>query len=113
VLTRRQFSKLLAGSSLLTSSSFARVAGSATLSAPQDMGAALLQSRDLLIKGGTVIEPSQNLLVALGVAVKDGKIQQVAPDIPDIRTEEGRRRLLPDLQSPICFCQPSDGGRLH
>ena len=46
------------------------------------MGAALTQSRDLLIKGGTVIDPSQNLHAPLDVAVKDGKILQIAPDIP-------------------------------
>ena len=66
------------------------MAGAATLSAPQDMGAALSQSRDLLIKGGTVIDPSQNLHVALDVAVKDGKIQQVAPDIP----ADGSRNVI-------------------
>jgi len=37
----------------------------------QDMGAALTQSRDLLIKGGTVIDPSQNLHAQLDVAVKE------------------------------------------
>jgi dihydroorotase len=57
----------------------------------QDMGAALTQSRDLLIKGGTVIDPSQNLHAQLDVAVKDGKILQVAPDIP----ADGSRTLIP------------------
>jgi dihydroorotase len=46
------------------------------------MSRALSQSRDLLIKGGTVVDPSQNLHAPLDVAVKDGKIAQVAPDIP-------------------------------
>ena len=57
----------------------------------QDMGAALTQSRDLLIKGGTVVDPSQNLHAQLDVAVKDGKILQVAPDIP----ADGSRTLIP------------------
>jgi len=81
MLTRRQFSQLLIGSPLLASSSLGRANASPT-SPAQDMGQALTQSRDLLIKGGTVIDPSQKLHALLDVAVKDGKIQQVAPDIP-------------------------------
>ena len=81
MLTRRYLSKLLAASPLFASSSFGRAAA-APLLPPQDMGAALSQSRDLLIKGGTVVDPSQNLHALLDLAVKDGKILQVAPDIP-------------------------------
>jgi len=81
MLTRREFSKLLAGSPLLATSKLGW-ASAATLSAGQDMSRALSQSRDLLIKGGTVVDPSQNLHAPLDVAVKDGKIAQVAPDIP-------------------------------
>ena len=36
---------------------------------------------DLLIKGGQVIDPSQNLRGKLDVAVKDGAISQIAPHI--------------------------------
>ena len=36
---------------------------------------------DLLIKGGTVIDPSQNISGANDVAVQDGRIALVAPDI--------------------------------
>src|SRR4029077_610452 len=82
MLTRRQFSQLLIGSPLLASSSFGHAAKASPVSAAQDMGAALTQSRDLLIKGGTVIDPSQNLHALLDVVVKDGKILQIAPDIP-------------------------------
>jgi hypothetical protein len=82
MLTRRRFSQLLIGSPLLAANSFGCAAGAAPVSGAQDMGAALTQSRDLLIKGGTVIDPSQNLHALLDVAVKDGKILQVAPDIP-------------------------------
>ncbi len=96
MLTRRQFSRLLIGSPLLASSSLVRAAASSPVSAAQDMGAALSQSRDLLIKGGTVIDPSQNLHALLDVAVKDGKILQIAPDIP----ADGSR---PDI--------PPDGSR--
>jgi dihydroorotase len=91
MLTRRQFSKLLAGSPLLASAGLARAASVAPGSPPQDMGAALTQSRDLLIKGGTVIDPSQNLHALLDVAVKDGRIVQVAADIP----ADGSRTLIP------------------
>jgi dihydroorotase len=89
MLTRRQFSKLLAGSPLLAAPNFTRAAN-APVPSPQDMGAALTQSRDLLIKGGTVVDPSQNLHAQLDVAVKDGKILQVAPDIP----ADGSRTLI-------------------
>lgn len=90
MLTRRQFSKLLAGSPLLASNAWGRATEAAPPASPQDMGAALSQSRDLLIKGGTVIDPSQNLHALLDVAVKDGKIQQVAPDIP----ADGSRNVI-------------------
>ena len=89
MLTRRKFSQLLLGSPLLASGSLARASVSAS-AAPQDMGRALTQSRDLLIKGGTVIDPSQKLHAPLDVAVKDGKISQIAPDIP----EDGSRSVI-------------------
>jgi dihydroorotase len=38
-----------------------------------------------LIKGGTVIDPGQNLHAPLDVAVKDGKILELSPDIPAAR----------------------------
>src|SRR5215831_18429489 len=43
---------------------------------------------DLLLKGGTVIDPAQDLRGALDVAVEDGKIARVAANIP---TAEARR----------------------
>ncbi|MCH7786481.1 MAG: amidohydrolase/deacetylase family metallohydrolase, partial [Chloroflexi bacterium] len=36
---------------------------------------------DLLLKGGEVIDPSQNLRGKLDVAVTDGAISQVAPNL--------------------------------
>ncbi len=89
MLTRRKFSQLLLGSPLLASSSLARASASAP-SPAQDMGRALTQSRDLLIKGGTVVDASQKLHAQLDVAVKDGKISQIAPDIP----EDGSRSVI-------------------
>jgi dihydroorotase len=81
MLTRRNFSKLIAAAPLLAAGSL-ESAPAATSASPQDMSQALSQSRDLLIKGGTVVDPSQKLHEVLDVAVKDGKIQQVARDIP-------------------------------
>ena len=40
---------------------------------------------DLLIKGGTVIDPSQNLHAKLDVAVKEGKILEVSRGFPEDR----------------------------
>jgi dihydroorotase len=40
---------------------------------------------DLVIKGGTVIDPSQHLHAVLDVAVKDGKILEVSRDFPEGR----------------------------
>ena len=37
---------------------------------------------DLLLKGGTVIDPAQNLNAPRDIAVQNGKIAQIAPDIP-------------------------------
>ena len=36
---------------------------------------------DLIIKGGTVVDPTQNLNGAYDVAIEDGKIAAVAADI--------------------------------
>jgi dihydroorotase len=43
---------------------------------------------DLLLKGGTVVDPSQGLHGVQDVAVQDGKIARIAPSIP---REEARR----------------------
>ena len=43
---------------------------------------------DLIIKGGTVVDPSQNIHGLNDVAVQDGKIARVAPDIP---SDEAKR----------------------
>src|ERR1700732_2337549 len=83
-LTRRQFSKLVLGSGLVVSSKFDAL--SASPPSPTQGGQdAAAQDCDLLIKGGTVIDPGQNLHASLDVAVKDGKILEVSPDIPTSR----------------------------
>jgi dihydroorotase len=84
MLTRRQFSKLIVGSGLVASSNF-RAASASPLSAAQGAGQAATQDYDLLIKGGTVIDPGQNLHAPLDVAVKDGKILELSPDISAAR----------------------------
>src|SRR5207237_9951759 len=43
---------------------------------------------DLLLKGGTVVDPSAGLHGVHDIAVQDGKIAQIAPTIP---REEARR----------------------
>src|SRR6267378_6722258 len=80
MLTRRQFSKLIIGSGILSSVNPWRV------SAP-DASPAQIPSPDcdLLIKGGTVIDPGHNLHAPLDVGVKNGKILEVSPDIPVAR----------------------------
>jgi dihydroorotase len=86
MLTRRQFSRsLLAGGTALLASE--------TLLSPPDLQAGsnqssdqrLDQTYDLLIKGGTVIDPGQYLHAPLDVAVKGGKILEVSRDIPESR----------------------------
>ena len=84
MLTRRQFSKLVLGSGLVVSSKFDAL--SASPPSPTQGGQdAAAQDCDLLIKGGTVIDPGQNLHASLDVAVKDGKILELSPDIPPAR----------------------------
>jgi len=51
---------------------------------------------DLVIKGGTVIDPSQNLHAVLDVAVKGGKILEVSRDFP-----EGRARVVVSAKDKI------------
>jgi dihydroorotase len=84
VLTRREFSKLIVGSGLLASSKF-EVASAPPHSLTQSADQSGIQDCDLLIKGGTVIDPGQNLHAPLDVAVKDGKILELSPDIPAAR----------------------------
>jgi dihydroorotase len=84
VLTRREFSKLIVGSGLLASSKF-EAASAAPHSSAQGADQSATQDCDLLIKGGTVIDPGQNLHTPLDAAIKDGKILELSPDIPAAR----------------------------
>ena len=84
MLTRRAFSQGLvaSGTALLAQAGGKPIpAGSAPQSQQQGAG----QRFDLLIQGGTVIDPGQGLHGPLDVAVKDGKIAAIAKDIPSDR----------------------------
>ena len=52
---------------------------------------------DLIIKGGTVVDPSHNIHGLNDVAVEDGKIARIAPDIPSAeakRTVEVKGKVV-------------------
>jgi dihydroorotase len=84
MITRRDFSKsFLAGSALLASNGpmFAQMQEARARKNPN-------QDCDLLIKGGTVIDPAQRMNALMDVAVKDGKIFEVAPNIQESRARK-------------------------
>jgi dihydroorotase len=84
VLTRRDFSKsILAGTAMLASK-HTMVAQMQENHKPINPD----QEYDLLIKGGTVVDPGQRLHSKLDIAVKDGKILDVSPDIKESRARE-------------------------
>src|SRR5579875_721292 len=80
MLTRRKFSKYVVGGAT------ALVPVGNLLSANEQPPLSDQHSNqdcDLLIKGGTVIDPAQHLHGPLDVAVKDGKILEIAQLFPD------------------------------
>lgn len=94
MLTRRNFSKLVLGSSVLASSGLERAAGQTTV--PPPWTEVNSHDCDLLIKGGTVIDPGQHLHAPLDVAVKGRKIMAVSKDFP-----ESRARLVYSAKDKI------------
>lgn len=80
MLTRREFSAavLSAGTALLTPDG---LLSEAAPQAPRGQPPEL----DLLIRGGTVVDPAQHLHEPFDVAVKDGKILALAKDISQSR----------------------------
>jgi dihydroorotase len=79
--TRRQFSKCLLGAGAAT---FACGSPLRPADLPSDSNASANRIYDLLIKGGTVLDPARKLHAALDIAVKDGKIAEISPNIaPD------------------------------
>src|SRR5215469_14662313 len=90
MLTRRQFSKqLLTGGTILLASDSPLSLADSNQSSNQIPSQASRQGPDqtcdLLIKGGTVLDPGQRLQARMDVAVKGGKILEVSPDIPESR----------------------------
>src|ERR1700687_2059377 len=82
MLNRRDFSKyFVAGGAALLVPRGVWPASSTAVSPQQDSNPTF----DLLIEGGTVVDPAQNLHALLDVAIKDGKIQALAKDIPKER----------------------------
>jgi dihydroorotase len=75
--TRRQFSKSLLGASAGLMVPDSLLWHNEPLPSNQNTN----QTYDLLIKGGTVVDPAQNLHTPLDVAVRDGKIVELSPDI--------------------------------
>jgi dihydroorotase len=84
MLTRREFSKsvVTAGMAMLTEEA---VWSEAQAPLPAQ---GTSQRCDLLIKGGTVVDPSQHLHAVRDVAVLNGKILEVSEDIPAERARQ-------------------------
>jgi dihydroorotase len=101
MITRRDFSKsvLAGGAALLTSGELSATTSPIAIpSPPQDEAPKNYNKKyDLLIKGGTVVDPSQGLQAALDVGVKNGKILDVAKDIPEnqaTKTFSAKNRIV-------------------
>jgi len=85
MLNRREFSKyFVAGGAALLASGGARAAGTSATSPEQSAAPTF----DLLIEGGTVVDPSQGLHAPLDVAIKDGKIAEVSKNIAKERAQK-------------------------
>jgi dihydroorotase len=85
MLNRRQFSKsvLGAGLGLIGSRNLSAGAISAAFARPPAQRSD--QKCDLLIKGGTLIDPGQQRHAAMDIAVLNGKILEISPEIPEGR----------------------------
>ena len=97
MLTRRKFSEglLTGGTSFLAPASLSSAglassagSGSSPNGAPLSSAPSLNPDCDLLIKGGTVIDPAQHLHAELDVAVKDGKVLEVSSNFPENRARK-------------------------
>src|ERR1700683_5179413 len=91
MITRREFSKsvLAGGAALVTSGNPSLTTSTDAIPPPpQDEGTKTPKKYDLLIKGGTVVDPSQGLHSPLDIAVVNGKIFELSPDIPEDQADE-------------------------
>src|SRR3984885_5580024 len=94
MLTRRTFSKyLLAGGATLLD---AKGRGPADARIVLPVQGSSNRDCDLLIKGGTVVDPTQHFHEQMDVAVKDGKILEVSTNFP-----EGRARTVVSAKDKI------------
>jgi dihydroorotase len=89
MFTRRDFSKLLlaTGTAGLVTDSVRSAASNSGYS-PQNTNYEdqhTARNCDLLIKGGTVVDPGQHFHATMDVAVRAGKILEVSKDIPESR----------------------------
>ena len=84
MLNRREFSKyILGGTALLAAGRIWPASNPAAFPAQREQSSN--PDCDLLIKGGTVIDPAQQIHAVLDVAIKDGKILAVTRDFPESR----------------------------
>lgn len=87
MMNRREFSrKLFAGGAASLASS--RLPRDLESFVPLAQERAPDQNCDLLIKGGTVIDPGQQLHAPMDVAVKDGKIFEISRNFPEDRAAQ-------------------------
>ena len=86
MFTRREFSKcFLVGGTALVASEVSGSLAAATPTPPASPQAGASQDVDLLIKGGTVIDPGQQLHAVRDIAVKNGKIVELSENIAEAR----------------------------
>jgi len=82
MLTRRTFSKyLLSGGAALLVPENVLPAGKSPRSSDREP----TKDCDLVVKGGTVIDPGQRIHAQMDVAIKDGKILEVSANFPEAR----------------------------
>lgn len=106
MLNRREFSKyLLTGNAVLLAS---EGIGRAADVLPAQTRTVSTQDIDLLIKGGTVIDPGQQMHGLMDIAVKRGKILEVSRDIAEKRALQvvsaKDKIVTPGLIDPHVHC---------
>jgi dihydroorotase len=110
MLTRREFSRhFLAGGAALLASDASAAVQQANVTVPSSH-----KDCDLLIKGGVVIDPGQQLHELMDVAVKDGKILEVSKNFPENRAAKvvsaKDRIVTPGLIDVHVHCFDGFGG---
>ena len=85
MLNRRQFSKSFLGAGLGLLGSRNLLAGAISAVSPPQAAPRADEKFDLLIKGGTLIDPGQQLHALRDVAVLNGKIREISADIAESR----------------------------